>query len=141
MNETIKDSILAFSVKDNTPSVRFLVSLSDGRTVIQDDRPKQEHAWIRLTKWMKDNPSVSITEIRLQGPKGIDIKMPPNQVGYFFGKKQDAVWGGSQSNYIGVGYYDGQKVNICWHRQPLFDHSFVEERTAEKAGFFLIKNP
>lgn len=143
MNETINDSTLAFGVTNLTPNIRFLASLSDGRTVIQDDRsgPGQRHAWARLEKWLKNNPSMSITEIRLQGPKNIDIKMPPNQKGYFFGKKQLAVWGGSQDNYIGVGYYDGQKVNISWHRQPLFDHSFVEERTVEKAGFFLIKNP
>ena len=140
MSETMNDSMLAFGVEDNTPKVRFLASLSDGRTVIQDDRPGEEHAWVRLSKWLKNNLSVSITEVRLQGPKGVDIKMPPNQIGYFFGKTQNIVWGGPQYGYIGLGYYDGQKVNISWHRQPLFNHSFSEERSVAKAGFFLIKN-
>ncbi len=138
---TVNDSSLAFDVVDTTPHIRFLASLSDGRTVIQDDCCDQKHAWVRLEKWLKSNPEISITEVRLQGPNGIDVKMPSNQKGYFFGKKQDAVWGGAQASYIGIGYYDGQKVNVTWYRHPKFDHSFSEERTVEKAGFFLIKNP
>lgn len=140
MNETINDSILAFSVTDKTPVVRFLASLSDGRTVIQDDRSTHRHAWARLAEWLKSNPDISITGIRLQGPNSVDIKMPASQSGYFFGQKQHAVWGGPQLNYIGVGYYDGQKINVAWYRQPKFDHSFTEERTVANAGFFLIQN-
>jgi hypothetical protein len=141
MSGTVNDTTLAFSTTPQTPSVRFLASLSDGRTVIHDDRSGNKHAWARLGKWLKDNPNISITELRLQGPDGVDIKMPPNQKAYFFGQKHTAVWCGGQANYIGVGYYDGQKVNIIWYRQPLFDHSFAEERTVAKAGFFLIMNP
>ena len=140
MSATVRDSSLAFGVTDKTPAVRFLASLSDGRTVIQDDRPSERHAWARLAEWRKANPSISITGMRLQGPNGVDIKMPPNQNGYFFGQKQAAVWGGSQSNFVGVGFYDGHSVNIAWHRQPSFDQSFTEDRTVAKAGFFLIQN-
>ena len=60
--------------------------------------------------------------------------------GYFFGNKQHAIWGGPQSNYAGIGYYDGQKINVVWYKQPRFDHSFTEERTVANAGFFLIIN-
>lgn len=140
MNETVNDSTLAFSVTDKTPVVRFLASLSDGRTVIQDDRHRHRHAWARLAEWLKANPDISITGIRLQGPNSVDIKMPANQSGYFFGQKQHAVWGGPQSNYIGVGYYDGQEISVSWYRQPKFDHSFTEGRTVANAGFFLIQN-
>lgn len=139
--DTMNNSSLAFSISATTPSIRFIVSLSDGRTVIQDDRPNQRHAWARLTEWLKINPSVSISNIRLQGPNGIDIPMPAGQKGYFFGQKQYAVWGGLQHNYMGIGYYDGQIINVCWYRQPKFDHSFTEERTVDNAGFFLIQNP
>lgn len=140
MSETVNDTALAFNVTNTTPVVKFLASLSDGRTVIQDDRVKQKHAWIRLTEWIKVNPGISLTGIRLQGPNGIDIKMPPNQQGYFFGQKQYAIWNGPQSNYFGIGYYDGQKISVIWHRQPRFDHSFTEERTVANAGFSLIQN-
>jgi len=140
MNETINDHTLAFNITNETPKIRFLASLSDGRTVIQDDRPKQQHAWIRLSKWIKSNPQISITGIRLQGPTNINFTMPSNQKGYFWGQKQHAVWQGPQYNYTGIGYYDGQKVNICWYKQPRFDHAFTEERTAKRAGFFLIEN-
>ena len=141
MVETIGDKDLAFDVTKETPPVRFIASLSDGRTVIQDDRSGQKHAWGRLAKWMKNNTSISISNIRLQGPNGFNVAMPSNQNGYFFGKKQIAVWGSGQANYVGVGYYDGQIVNVVWYKQPNFDHTATEERTAAKAGFFLIRNP
>lgn len=138
---TVNDNTLAFSVSDNTPVVKFVVSLSDGRTVIHDNRKNQKHAWARLSDWLKVNSEISISNMRLQGPNGVDLKMPPGQKGYFFGQKQHAVWGGPQFNYVGIGYYDGQKINVAWYRQPKFDHSFTEERTVANAGFFLIKNP
>ncbi len=141
MSVTVKDSLLAFNVTDKTPATRFLVSLSDGRTVIQDDLSGRKSAWIRLTEWLKANSDISISGLRLQGPNGVDISMPPNQKGYFWGNKQCAIWAGPQHNYVGVGYYDGQKVNIVWHRQPNFNNSFTEERSVAKAGFFLIRNP
>ncbi len=140
MNKTMNDSALAFDVTPKTPKTRFLASLSDGRTVIQDDRKNQKSAWLRLAEWLKQNSDISITGIRLQGLKGIDKAMPANQRGYFFGNKHFAVYGGTQGNYIGIGYYDGQKVNIVWYKQPNFDHTETEERTAGKAGFFLIQN-
>lgn len=139
--DTTNDSSLSFCASNTTPPVKFIASLSDGRTVIQDDRSGQRHAWARLTEWLKANPKISISNIRLQGPNGVDIPMPAGQKGYFFGQKQHAVWGGDQHNYLGVGYYDGQKINVGWYRQPKFDHSFTEERTVADAGFFLIQNP
>ncbi len=141
MADTINDEKLSFVVTKQTPTVRFLASLSDGRTVIQDNRQSERAAWARLADWMKANPSISITGIRLQGPKGVDVKMPPNQKGYFFGNKHQAVWGGGQNNYIAVGFYDGNKIEVIWHRQPNFDHAVTEERTVGNAGFFLIRNP
>ncbi|KKN98962.1 hypothetical protein LCGC14_0142070 [marine sediment metagenome] len=139
--ETVNDQTLAFEVTKKTPVVRFLASLSDGRTVIQDDRKENiRHAWARLADWLKVNPGISITEMRLQGPNGVDIKMPPNQKGYFFGNKHRGVWNGPQYNDCGIGYYDGQKVNVSWYRQPKFDQAFAEEKTVIEAGFFLIKN-
>jgi len=141
MPETINDTSIAFGVTPNTPAVRFIASLSDGRTVIQDDRPNHRHAWARLAEWMRANPDISITGIRLQGPNGMEVKTPPNKDGYFFGYKTTAVWGASQHNYTGVGYYDGHEVHIVWYQQPKFDKAFTEKKTVTKAGFFLIQNP
>jgi len=141
VSETINDHLLAFGVTQQTPVVRFLASLSDGRTVIQNDIPSTRSAWIRLTEWLEANPSISITGLRLQGPKGIDLPMPPNQKGYFFGYKREAIWRGPQAESIGIGYYDGNVVTVAWYQQPLFDTAKTEERTVAKAGFFLIRNP
>lgn len=138
---SINDNTLSFNVYDKTPPVKFVASLSDGRTVFQDDLFNVRHAWARLDDWLKSNKDIAISNLRIQGPNGIDLKMPSNQKGYFFGQKQYAVWGCEQSNYLGVGYYDGQKISVAWYRQPNFDHSFTEERTVANAGFFLIRNP
>jgi len=138
---SINDETLAFNVSDDTPDVKFVVSLSDGRTVIQDNRQNTKHPWTRLAEWLSANPEITISNIRLHGPDGVDIKMPANQKGYFFGQKQYAVWGGAQATYVGIGYYDGEIINVSWYRQPKFDHSFTEDRTVQNAGFFLIENP
>lgn len=140
MIKTINDKELAFCATPYTPKIRFLASLSDGRTVIQDERANERHAWARLTNWLKCNPTIKITELRLQAPNGVNIAMPCNKPGYFFGQKRHSVWRGPQSNYLGIGYYDGDKVLVVWHKQPNFDHAFTEERTVENAGFFLIRN-
>lgn len=140
MNKTVNDKSLAFSLAKTTPKIRFVASLSDGRTVFQDNRPGKQHAWARLAEWLKVNPDISLTCARLQGPKGIDLKMPKNQKGYFFGNKNTAIWGGPQHKYVGIGYFDGQKVNVMWYKKPRFDHLFAEERTVVEAGFLLIQN-
>ena len=140
MQTTTGDSTLSFQITPQTPQIRFLASLSDGRTVIQDNRPKERHAWIRLRKWLENNPTIKITGLRLQGPNNINTAMPANQKGYFVGNQNQAVIGGGQNTYTGIGYYDGYLINIVWYRQPNFDHSITEERDVKKAGFFLIEN-
>lgn len=131
-------STVAFSVNENTPDIRFIASLSNGKTVIQDAPPNERSAWLRLQDYLKDTPGVYITGMRLQHPKHDEVVMPGNQQGYFFGNKLFRVFQGGQANYIGVGYYDGQKVVISWYRTPNFDHCRTEERSKGEAGFFLI---
>jgi len=136
----MNENLVEFQVVASTPKTRFLASLSDGRTVIQDERPNAKNAWIRLKKFIETNPGLSITGLRLQGPGGREYPMPPNQKGYFFGKKARKTFPGGQATYVGVGYYDGNVVTIQWHREN-FSDSFTEDRTRQKAGFFLIENP
>lgn len=135
MNETV-----AFEVNENTPPIRFLASLSDGRTVIQDDIRGVKAAWRRLADFIRDNPSIQITCVRLQGPKGHDIAMPSGQQGYFFGNKHHRVFPGGQSTFMGIGYYDGNKVAVRWFNVLDLNKNFSEEKTKENAGFSLIEN-
>lgn len=137
---TTLDNTLAFELTKATPTIRFLASLSDGRTVIEDNRPQQRNAWARLTKFMKANPQLQITCLRLQGPRGKEIVMPSNQKGYCFGYKHKKVHPGGETNFVGIGYYDGHKVLMRWFKTPNFDYSENQERTKENAGFLLIEN-
>jgi len=137
---TVNDELVAFSVTKDTPGSRFLASLSDGRTVIQDSPKGAKHAWSRLASWLKANPDISITGLRFQRSNGVIIDTPPNQKGYFLGNKQFAVWGGSQTNLFGLGYCDGDKINVVWYQQPKFDKTMPEERPINENDFFLIMN-
>jgi len=135
----MNDDKISFEVTKHTPQTRFLISLSDGRTVIQDNVPGQKHAWTRLGEWLKENKDTHITGMRLQKVGGDVITLPSNQDGYFFGNKQIGVWRGMRETCLGLGYFDGQMVNIMWYRQPNFDKVVEEQKTEIKAGFMLIR--
>ncbi len=135
------EGLVAFSVTEQTPAVRFLASLSDGRTVIEDTRPGQMHAWHRLKAYLNANPDLAITCLRIQGPGGVDRAMPGNQKGYVFG-----YYGGAVPNCpiqllrIGIGYYDGTGCTIHWLRAGDLNEDCVQQQTVEECGFKLIQN-
>ena len=131
---------VAFEVNENTPDIRFLASLSDGRTVVEDEVEGERHAWVRLSRFMKENPTLSITGLKLQRPNGPEIIMPSNQQGYFIGKKQRKVFPGGEAAYLGIGFYDGLVVSCSFHKLPNFDHQITEDKSKVNAGFMLITN-
>lgn len=137
-----KEDLVAFEVTRRTPNKKFLVSLSDGRTIIEDFRKGEHHAWIRLGDFIKANPGLHITCLRLQDFRGRDIvTMPSNQKGYAFGKKHRRIYpGNSEITYIGLGYYDGHKVIMKWHHPANLKKFFIEEKTKAEAGWLLIEN-
>ena len=135
-----KEHLIAFNVTPDTPPVRWLASLSDGRTVIQDDRKNAPAAWHRLREFLAANPGLVIAGLRLQGVKGKELTVLSHQRGYFFGFKGQAIVGGPQQHYVGIGYYDGNAVIINWLALPHFNHQFSEQRSKERAGFMLIEN-
>lgn len=131
---------IAFEVNENTPDIRFLASLSDGRTVVEDVVAGERHAWIRLSGFLKENTALSITGLKLQRPNGPEIIMPSNQQGYYMGKKARKVFPGGESEYVGIGFYDGTVVSCSFHKLPNFDHQITEDKSKAKAGFMLIEN-
>lgn len=140
-------SNVAFHVNENTPKIRFLASLSDGRTVIEDHIPDQRSAWIRLKEFLKNNKDIKITCLRLQFPnfhkpqEVKEITMPANQKGYCFGKKKQVVFPfGGHMEFTCIGYFDGEKAYIQWFNNQNYAETHNEERSKEKAGFFLIEN-
>jgi len=98
-------------------------------------------AWHRLREFLAANPGTAITGLRLQGVKGKELTVLSHQHGYFFGFKGQAIVGGPQQHYVGIGYYDGHSVIINWLALPHFNHQFSEQRSKERAGFMLIENP
>jgi hypothetical protein len=136
-----QDGLVSFDVTGQTPAVRFLALLSDGRTVVQDDRPGAPHAWLRLVEFLGANPQISISCLRLQLPGCPDDVMPGNQRGYLFGHKGLSVQGVGECHFVGIGHFDGQTARINWHHQANPVIGFSEERTRAACGFLLIENP
>lgn len=134
------EHLVSFSLTPQTPEIRFSALLSDGRTVIQDDRPKEPHAWHRLRQFMRDNPGISITCLRFQTPHQ-ELVMPRGQKGYVLGKKGTLANMVTEDHYVGIGYFDGQKAIVNWLHVPDYSPGPVEELTRERCGFFLIENP
>lgn len=139
--DILLDNTIAFECNKYTPDIRFLASLSDGRTVIQDDVPGKEAAWKRLAKFIRANREIAITCLRLQSPRADDVTMPSNQKGYMFGNRHRKVFPGGEQAFIGIGYYDGVEVHERWFETPSFRPADTGTRTKAKAGFFLIENP
>lgn len=136
----MSDELVAFNVGPNTPEIRFLASLSDGRTVIQDDRPGEPHAWHRLKSFV-EKTGLKITCLRIQGPNGRQISTPGNQLGYVFGRKMIAVYPAGQTDSVGVGFWDGEVGTVIWAALPDLLQTTAEQQDRDKLGFKLIENP
>lgn len=126
----MKQYNLAFSTKDgNIPFCRFIVSLSDGRTVYENYLPGQRTAWMRLKEFLNDT-KIEITKIRLQaGAKLHDI---PKSDAYMVLYKECGVPGNIKF-YKGIGVYTeiDQALSIQWFDE-IGNCIDVEARVVEK---------
>jgi hypothetical protein len=117
----------------------FIALLSNGHTLVQDLK-ETPNTWIRLGNLIKDGIKISQLQITFQNRQVIGS--PMNQPGYFFGRKITAVWpmGKNEPALTGLGHVDENNVvQITWYRNDGSIHS-KEERSKDKAGFFLIEN-
>ena len=110
--------IVSFSVTENTPNLCFLVSLSDGSTIVEDERPGEKRPWQRVCEYVKSK-GLHITELRVHDrKKNITKTTPPNQSGYFYSGKCMAVFPpGISLDFVGLGYLESGKVHIVWRQK------------------------
>lgn len=74
------------SVNEKTPKNRIIVSLSNGKTVFEDNTYGELHFWRRLQEYIR-HTDIKITKVRYQiGRYMIDI--PDHAKYYFFIKRQ-----------------------------------------------------
>lgn len=103
-------------------SARWVVTLSDGRTVYYDDfRPNiEDHSsWSRLKSYCDQN-SLHITSMYLQFRSHYE-SIEPNKKAYFFSKMARGVLveeGQSTYLFFLVGFIDGDKVKIYKYSVP-----------------------
>lgn len=109
---------LAFSASDPfVPQDRWIATLSDGRTVFQDNTPKKPSSWRRLQQLIEGS-ELNITSLRLQAA-GQTINMPsPSEVnGYWQASRiRKLVSPGFVGEAIdrGVGYLKDGITYIKW---------------------------
>lgn len=137
------EELVSFSI----PSLNryYVAELSNGKEIYQDNREKGVHAWIRLKQFLQVNPDLKIVGFRLmefntKTNKSMSFDMEKNQKGYCFGKKMVKIFMGNvEVQGTCVGYYNGNIVKLFWISSD-GENVGTEERTKEKAGFFLICN-
>lgn len=116
---------LAFQVDSTVPTCRYIVSLSDGRTVYENYVPKMRTAWMRLKQYLSEN-DLTITRLRLQcGDKTINIE--PAQAYSVFYQEHVGVF---TARWIGIGRYlpEVEMLVITW-----FDSQANEVKSEARA--------
>lgn len=112
--------------------IRWVVVLSDGRTVYQDDdRPgiEEPSAWRRLKAYCKDQ-DVYIVEMWLQFRSHRILVEPKNAQGYFFIKAAFGVWGSTNTYHAYIaGTMENGQINASKWTVP--ELVFLENQTRD----------
>ena len=120
---------LAFTSKHPhvPPNNRWIASLSDGRTVFQDNTPHADSSWSRL-KRLIESSDLQITNLRLeaygQRVVGVPLRHPETgdlQVdGYWHANKIAHLahpTRGVEVRFVGIGYIIDDRIYITWVRE------------------------
>lgn len=125
-------------IRDN---MRWVVVLSNGKTVYQDDnRPGLEEpsAWIRLRNYCKSK-NVFITEMWLQFRSNRILIEPKNAAGYFFVKSAWGVWGDdvTYQAYV-MGVVVGNEIRTTTWKIPELEPVQTDTRPLDSDSLCLI---
>lgn len=128
--------ILSAKDIDSLPDNSWLVVLSNGKIIKQDNLPNQENAWLRLKKYIYDN-DLNINKMVFKGYGNL-TKLYDSMDGYIYLKKMVVDNMVESHLSYGVGFLTNEDATIFWHED---NGTIVEEnRTKEKCGFGLIEN-
>ena len=125
---------------DFVPELRWIVELSNGLTVYQDDgRPGLEpaSAWIRLKSYLQEYSLVKIEKFRIEFRSHIEY-LPDRQEGYYFSLGVGATWGGSTDRHFNTGILVGDEIRIITWKVPELIVFSTETRKKEQGGQCLI---
>jgi hypothetical protein len=125
---------------------RWVATLSDGRRVFDDEgRPgvSPPQSWLRLAAFLKENPGLRLTGLRLQFRSHHEAPLPDGAEGYFFRKAAMASPGSPTAEFWLVGHLEGGVVKVSRWRVPELVREGGDERDPgdEKlVGPSLIRN-
>lgn len=122
---------------------RWIVELSNGETVYQDDdRPGEtpNSAWIRLGSYVKEK-SLRIEKMRLQFRSNIKYVNDKPVDGFFFCKSALGAPGMNTISYYVAGFLRNGILETKRWQVPELELEETEHRKVEDAGECLIINP
>lgn len=122
---------------------RWVVKLSNGETVFQDDnRPgEEEHsAWIRLAKYMQEN-RLDIEHMKLQFRSNVKVVNDGPVDGFFFSQASLGAPGMKTVDYFVAGTLKNGILQIRRWQVPELELDEVEYRKVADAKECLIINP
>lgn len=122
----------------------WVTELSDGRSVYMDDyRPGVEphSAWMRLRRYLKDNP-LKIDTIYLRFRSNIIREVVPYRAdGYFFSRKLLGEWGSPDPvKMLVLGYLQGDTVFTTDWTSPSLQNAGHSSRPVDLSSECLILN-
>jgi hypothetical protein len=123
----------------------FLVVLSDGSVVYQDDgRPNNEphQTWFRLKSYL-ETTGKRICNLGIKFRSRVVWPLPSNQLGYFFSKAIMAIWDSKESlsMYL-IGHLTTSGIRVQrWKVPELFlVDEVLRNQNQEETGSSLIRN-
>jgi len=104
---------LAFQVDSTVPTCRYIISLSDGRTVYENYVPEMRTSWMRLKQYL-DEPTndLTITRLRLQcGDRTVSIE--PASAYFIFYQENTGLY---SDKLIAIGSYlpESELLKVRW---------------------------
>lgn len=119
---------------------RWEVTLSDGRTVYQDDERHGRPSWLNLRDYLKLYPLLNITKM-YYGFRDNIVVLPDYADGYFFRYSIIASWGEWEKHSFICGTLMGDTLTVQKHELPEMQFLGEEIRDIESAGESLILCP
>lgn len=122
------------SIDDYVQDLRWIVTLSNGTEVFQDDnRPGLEwNAWTRLYHYLQQNPDLTIIGMRLEFRSHVE-RLPSHADGYYFSHGMSAVFmSQTWSNFVAGYAKDGVLYKSTWRVPELCQIDYDEIKDLDK---------
>lgn len=116
----------------------WVVRLSDGTSVYQNDWEIRDSAWALLGEYLGERPTLAIERFTF-GFRDNTRSLPEYAQGYYFRNSVVGSFSGSKSSFL-VGVLEGDYCRVEKYEMPEMTYLAEEMRPISEAGISLIRN-